>query len=51
MKFIVTVENKVVFAIDPKRKDLKEGYKYAQEHINKLLNDLHVDKYKLIVEH
>lgn len=51
MKFIIKVNNKVVYAVDSHHKDTKNGYANAQELINKFLNDTNTEHYKMVLEH
>lgn len=51
MKFIIKVDNKVVYAINSQYKDKKKGYVNAQELINKFLNAKCIDHYKMVLEH
>lgn len=51
MKFIIKVNNKVVYAVNSQYKDKKKGYVNAQELINKFLNDTNVEHYKMVLEH
>ena len=51
MKFIIKVNNKVVYAINSQYKDKKKGYINAQELINKFLNDTSIEHYKMVLEH
>ncbi len=51
MKFIIKVNNKVVYAINSQYKDTKKGYINAQELINKFLNDTNIEHYKMVLEH
>lgn len=51
MKFIIKVNNKVVYAINSQYKDKKKGYINAQELINKFLNDSNTEHYKMVLEH
>lgn len=51
MKFIIKVNNKVVYAVNSQYKDKKKGYINAQELINKFLNDANIEHYKMVLEH
>lgn len=51
MKFIIKVNNKVVYAVNSQYKDKKKGYINAQELINKFLNDSNAEHYKMVLEH
>lgn len=51
MKFIIKVNDKVVYAINSQYKDKKKGYINAQELINKFLNDTNIEHYKMVLEH
>ena len=51
MKFIIKVNDKVVYAINSQYKDKKKGYINAQELINKFLNDSNIENYKMVLEH
>ena len=51
MKFMIKVDNKVVYAINSQYKDKKKGYVNAQELINKFLNDTNIEHYKMVLEH
>ena len=51
MKFIIKVNNKVVYAVNSQYKDKKKGYINAQELINKFLNDSNTEYYKMVLEH
>lgn len=51
MKFIIKVNNKVVYAVNSQYNDRKQGYIRAQELINKFLNDTNIEHYKMVLEH
>lgn len=51
MKFIIKVNNKVVYAVNSQYTDKKKGYINAQELINKFLNDSNTKHYKMVLEH
>lgn len=51
MKFIIKVNDKIVYTVDSQYKDKKKGYINAQELINKFLNTKDIENYKMVLEH
>lgn len=51
MKFILTVENKPVFAVETNEHYTKDDYISVQNVINRYLDGAKVEHYKLKLEH